>query len=224
MAFDRLYLEGRDPRPLSLREQVACRRWRARLFGEHPTFPREIFQGEPAFQGVSRSGVPNRGYEGPFHLILRLARPLRLLSLVQRAASGDTEEIAMERMLVDGGHRVETQPESGLVCDITHAAPGSGAVGRIVGADAKGRDALQAALKKAAAAVGNGIQDRRDEAIAYARREPVAALTAAAGFGFLVGLALAIGSRAGTGGGRAWLHQLNLRRAESHAAGSEMVE
>ena len=119
----------------------------------------------------------------------------------------------MERMLVDGGHRFETQPESGLVCDITHAAPGSGAVGRIVGADAKGRDALQAALKKAAAAVGNGIQDRRDEAIAYARREPVAALTAAAGFGVLVGLALAIGSRAGTGGGRAWLPQLNSRRS-----------
>ena len=110
----------------------------------------------------------------------------------------------MERKLVDVGHRVETQPESGLVCDITHAAPGSGEVGRIVGADAKGRDALQAALKKAAAAVGNGIQDRRDEVIAYARREPVAAL-AAAGIGCLVGLALAIGSRAGTGGGRAWL-------------------
>jgi len=119
----------------------------------------------------------------------------------------------MERMLVDGGHRFETQPESGLVCDITHAAPGSGAVGRIVDANAKGRDALQAALKKAAAAVGNGIQDRRDEAIAYARREPVAALTAAAGFGVLVGLALAIGSRAGTGGGRAWLPQLNSRRS-----------
>jgi hypothetical protein len=116
----------------------------------------------------------------------------------------------MERKLVDVGHRVETQPESGLVFDITHAAPGSGEVGRIVGADAKGSDALQAALKKAAAAVGNGIQDRRDEVIAYARREPVAALTAAAGIGCLVGLAL--GSRAGTGGGRAWLPPLNSRR------------
>ena len=119
----------------------------------------------------------------------------------------------MERMLVGVGHRVETQPESGLVSDITHAAPGSGVVGRIVGADVKGRDALQAALKKAAAAVGNGIQDRMDEVIAYAHREPVAALTAAVGFGVLVGLALAIGSRAGTGGGRAWLPQLNSRRS-----------
>jgi len=45
---------------------------------EHATLSREIFQGEPAFQGVSRLGVPNRGYEVPFHLILRLARPLRL--------------------------------------------------------------------------------------------------------------------------------------------------
>jgi hypothetical protein len=115
----------------------------------------------------------------------------------------------MERNLVDGGHRVETQPVSA----IRHAGTGSGEVGRIVDADAKGRDALQAALKQAAAAVGNGIQDRRDEVIAYARREPVAALTAAAGFGFLVGLALAIGSRAGTGGGKAWLPQLNSRRS-----------
>jgi hypothetical protein len=119
----------------------------------------------------------------------------------------------MERNLVDGRHRVETQPESGLVSAILHAATGSGEVGRIVDADAKGRAALQAALKQAAAAVGNGIQDRRDEVIAYARREPVAALTAAAGFGVLVGLALAIRSRAGTGGGRAWLPQLNSRRS-----------
>jgi hypothetical protein len=88
---------------------------------------------------------------------------------VQRAASGDTEEasgdteeIVMERKLVDVGHRVETQLESGLISDITHAATDSEAVGRIVGA---------AALKKAAAAAGNGIQDRRDEVIAYARRE-----------------------------------------------------
>jgi hypothetical protein len=73
---------------------------------------------------------------------------------------------------------------------VTHAATDSEAVGRIVGA---------AALKKAAGAVGNGIQDRRDEVIAYARRELAAALTAAAGFGVLVGLALAIGSRTGTG-------------------------
>jgi hypothetical protein len=120
----------------------------------------------------------------------------------------------MERQFVDVGHRVETQPDPVLVSDITHAATGSGEVGRTVGAElAKGSDALQAALTKAAAAVGNGIQDRRDQVIAYARREPVAALTAAAGFGFLVGLALAIGSRAGTGGGRAWLPQLNSRRS-----------
>lgn len=118
----------------------------------------------------------------------------------------------MERKLVDVGHRVETQPESGLVSDITHTASGSGEGVRIVGTDAKGSDALQAALKKAAAAVGNGIHDGRDEVIAYARREPVIALTAAAGVGFLVGLVLAIGSRPGAGDGRAWLPQLNSRR------------
>jgi ElaB/YqjD/DUF883 family membrane-anchored ribosome-binding protein len=118
----------------------------------------------------------------------------------------------MERKLVDVGHRVETQSESGLASDITHAATGSEDGGRIVGTDAKGSEALQAALKKAAAAVGNGIQDRTDEVIAYARREPVAALTAAAGVGFLVGLVLAISSRSGAADGRAWLPQLNSRR------------
>ena len=119
----------------------------------------------------------------------------------------------MERKLDDVGHRVETQPGSGLVSDITHTATGSGKVGRILDADAKGSEALHAALKKAAAAVGNGIQDRRDEVVAYARREPVAALTAAVGLGFLIGLAVAIGLRPGAGGGRAWLPQLNSRRS-----------
>ena len=92
----------------------------------------------------------------------------------------------MERKLDDVGHRVET----GLISDIAHAAP---------------------ALKQAATAVGTGIQDRRDQVIAYARREPETALTAAAAFGFLVGFALAMGSRGGTGGGRAWLPQLSSR-------------
>ena len=112
----------------------------------------------------------------------------------------------MERKLDDVGHRVET----GLISDITHAAPGRGE-GVQIGADAKGRIALQAALKQAAAAVGAGIQDRRAQAIAYARREPETALTAAAAFGFLVGFALAMGSRGGTSGGRAWLPQVILR-------------
>jgi hypothetical protein len=115
----------------------------------------------------------------------------------------------MERKFADVGHRVETEP--GLVSDITHAATGTGEVGRTIGAEFG--EAYQA-LKKAAAAVGNGMQDQTDEVIAYARREPVTAMTAAASFGFLVGLAaLAIGSRAGTGGGRAWLPQLNSRRS-----------
>lgn len=37
------------------------------------------------------------------------------------------------------------------------------------------------------------------------------ALTAAVGFGFVVGLALAIGSRTGTSDRRAWLPQLKSR-------------
>jgi hypothetical protein len=105
----------------------------------------------------------------------------------------------MDRKLDDVGHRVETQPGCGLISDITHAAPGRGEGGKS-GAAAKGRAALQAVLKEATAAVGNGIHDRANEVTAYARREPVGALTVATGVGFLVGLCLAIGSHATTGG------------------------
>jgi hypothetical protein len=120
--------------------------------------------------------------------------------------------MAMERKLEDVGYLVEKQPGPGLVSDATHTATGSKEVGRIADADPKGSDGLEAALKKAAGAVRSGLQDRLDEVIGYARREPVAALTAAAVFGFLVGLALATGSRPGAGGGRAWMTQLNAGR------------
>jgi hypothetical protein len=103
----------------------------------------------------------------------------------------------MDRKLDDVGHRVETQPGCGLISDITHAAPVAGRVGRSA---RPRRAALRAVLKKAAAAVGNSIHDRTNEVTAYARREPVGALTVATGVGFLVGLCLAIGSRAITGG------------------------
>jgi hypothetical protein len=118
----------------------------------------------------------------------------------------------MERKLEDVGHRVETEPGCGLISDITHAAPGRGEGGKI-GADAKGRIGLQAVLKKAAAAMGNGIHERANEVAAYARRKPVGALTAATGVGFLVGLCLARGSRATTGGKMGWLSELNSRRS-----------
>jgi len=119
----------------------------------------------------------------------------------------------MKRNLFNVGRRVEPQQEPDRIADIPHTATDDVEVGSTVGAElAKGSEALQAALKQAAVAVGNGLQDRRDEVIGYVRREPMAALTAAAGFGFLVGLALAISSRAATGGGRARLPQLNSRR------------
>jgi len=115
----------------------------------------------------------------------------------------------MKREPVEVGHRVEAQPGCGLIPDITHTTPGRG--GGKIGADAKGRAALQAVLKRAAAAVGKGIHDRRNEVTAYARRAPVGALTAATGVGFLVGLA--IGSRATTGGESYRLFQLSSRRS-----------
>lgn len=117
----------------------------------------------------------------------------------------------MERKLVDVGHRVEQEPR--LLSDITHVATDSGEVRRIIAADARGGEALHAALKTAVATIGHGIQDRRNEVIAYTRREPGSALTAAVGVGFLVGLSLAIGSRAGTGGTGAWRSWLDARRS-----------
>jgi hypothetical protein len=114
----------------------------------------------------------------------------------------------MERKPIEVGHRVGSQPE---YSDLTHPVTGNGEVARSVVAElAKSREALQAALAQAAAAVGQGIHEKRDEVIAYARRQPAAALTAAVGIGFLVGLALAIGARGSTGGG---LPQLTSRRS-----------
>lgn len=112
----------------------------------------------------------------------------------------------MERKFADIGHRVETEP--GLVSDITHA---TGEAGRTIGGEFG--EAYQA-LKKGCRRGWQRMQDQTDEVIAYARREPVTAMTAAASFGFLVGLAaLALGSRAGTGGGRTWLPQSSSRRS-----------
>ena len=99
----------------------------------------------------------------------------------------------MERKLVEVGHRVEAQPGCGLIPDITHTIPGRG--GGKIGADAKGRDTVLSSLQRAVVAAGNGIHDRMNEVIAYARREPV-------GVGLLVGLCLAMGSRATTGAKR----------------------
>ncbi len=109
----------------------------------------------------------------------------------------------MEKNFVDMGHRVETEPELGQVRDVADGARGSRKVVEDIGA----------ALKKASSAVGNGIQDRTSEVIAYARREPAAALTAAAVTGFLAGLCVAIGSRAAPSGARTWLPRMNPRRS-----------
>jgi len=114
----------------------------------------------------------------------------------------------MERKLVDVGHQVEPGP--GLISDITHTAPGHGEAGRLMGADATSGEALRSALKKVAAAVSDGLQKGKAEIVAYTRREPAAALTAATGLGFFVGIA--IGSRAGTRGTGARLPWLGPSR------------
>lgn len=89
----------------------------------------------------------------------------------------------MERNFEDVGHRVEL--ESGMISD----------------------------MKTAACAFGSELRDRRDQVLDYTRREPEAALTAAATFGILVGLALALSSRSSSASGNAWLPQLGSRRS-----------
>jgi len=79
-----------------------------------------------------------------------------------------------------------------------------------MGADATSGEALRSALKKVAAAVSDGLQKGKAEIVAYTRREPAAALTAATGLGFFVGIA--IGSRAGTRGTGARLPWLGPSR------------
>jgi hypothetical protein len=118
----------------------------------------------------------------------------------------------MERTFGEVGQRVETQPER----DQSMSRPVGrtvDAVGSIGGELARGGEALQCALRKGAVAIGNGLQDGRDEVIAYTRRQPVGALTAAAGVGFVVGLFLAVVARAGSGGPRGWLPRTTSRRS-----------
>ncbi|HSE05749.1 MAG TPA: hypothetical protein VLK35_16490 [Methylomirabilota bacterium] len=118
----------------------------------------------------------------------------------------------MERTFGDVGQRVETQPELGQSMS-RQVGRTVDAVGSIGGELARGGEALQSALKKGAVAIGNGIQDGRDEVIAYTRRQPVGALTAAAGVGFVVGLCLAVSSRAVSSGRSGWLPRSTSRRS-----------
>jgi hypothetical protein len=100
--------------------------------------------------------VPSRGYEVPLRLILRSARPWRVLKPRSARSVGKQGGDSYGKEARRRGTSSETQPGCGLISDITHAAPGRGEGGKI-GAAGKGRDALQAVLKKATAAVGKGI-------------------------------------------------------------------
>ena len=101
----------------------------------------------------------------------------------------------MERTFVDVGNRVGTS---------SAGSRGDG-VGTIGAELAKSREALQGAINQTACAIRNGIKDRADGVLAYARTEPVSALSAAAGIGMLVGLGVAIASRGVSGRRGDWL-------------------
>jgi len=114
----------------------------------------------------------------------------------------------MGRGFADVGHRVD---ELGLASDITHAVTGTEEIARTMGAELG--EAYQA-LRNGCGRGWQRVQDQTDEVIAHARKEPVLAMTVAASFGFLLGLAaMAISSRGGTDRGRAWLPELNSRRS-----------
>jgi len=101
----------------------------------------------------------------------------------------------MERTFVDVGNRVGTSSTGG-------SGDGVGTIGAEL---ARSREALQGALNQAACAIGDGIKRRADGVIAYTRREPVSALSAAAGVGMLVALGVAIASRGVSGRQGDWL-------------------
>lgn len=111
----------------------------------------------------------------------------------------------MERTFTDVGQRVGTEWSQGNV-----VSPGrSASEGRAatIGEDlAEGARALQCAVKQSAVMIGNEVKDRRDEVIAYTRKQPVRALMAAAGIGLIAGLSMALGARAERRSG--WLAQL----------------
>ena len=114
----------------------------------------------------------------------------------------------MGREFADVGHRVD---ELGLGSDINRAVTGTGEVGRTLGAEF---GEAYRALVRGCGRSWQRMQNRTDDVIGYARKEPVTAIAAAASVGFLVGLAaLAIGSRPSTGRGRAWLPQLKSGRS-----------
>jgi hypothetical protein len=77
----------------------------------------------------------------------------------------------------------------------------------------RGSEALQSALRKGAVAIGHGLHDRTDEVIAYTRRQPVGALTAAAGLGLIVGVCLALSARSGERDRGSWFPGSTARRS-----------
>lgn len=115
----------------------------------------------------------------------------------------------MERTLTDVEQRVGTEWSQGDV-----VSPGrSASEGRAatIGEDlAEGARALQCAVKQGAVMIGHEVKDRRDEVIAYTRRQPVRALMAAAGIGLIAGLSMALGARAERRRS-GWLAQLTQR-------------
>src|SRR5260370_42099947 len=115
------------------------------------------------------------------------------------------QETAMEKTPIEIGCPPAGRPTPHEIREANRGIHRSGQVLDAAHGEGTRVPRFQETFKHAAATVGNSVQDRADEVIAYTRREPATALTMAAAVGVLVGLAMAIGGLSGKG----WLAPRN---------------
>src|SRR5260370_11432702 len=109
------------------------------------------------------------------------------------------QETAMEKPPIEIGYPPASRPPPHEIREANRGIHRSGQVLDDAHGEGTRVTRFQETFKHAAATVGNSVQDRADEVIAYTRREPATALTMAAAVGVLVGLAMAIGGFSGKG-------------------------
>jgi len=118
------------------------------------------------------------------------------------------QETAMEKTPIEIGYPPASRPTPDEIREANRGIHRSGQVVDAAHGEGTRVTRFQETCKHAAATVGNSVQDRADEVIAYTRREPATALTMAAAVGVLVGLAMAIGGFSGKG----WLAPRNRKQ------------
>jgi len=118
------------------------------------------------------------------------------------------QETAMEKTPIEIGYPPASRPTPDEIREANRGIHRSGQVLDAAHGEGTRVTRFQETFRHAAATVGNSVQNRADEVIAYTRREPATALTMAAAVGVLVGLAMAIGGFSGKG----WLAPRNRKQ------------